>query len=446
MRAASSGVRPSSSASGSSAQPSGTSTRYFITRGYATRSREASAEPRAGTVPRSCVASRSVPRSRARSPSCVLARTLVLGAGGRRRRSPTLRLTQVADVEGVTAIAARDRHPHALPRAAGRRRALAAQRPSWRRRRCIDLRDRVSQDGGERGLLGLTFSPDGTLLYVHYSDTDGNTQVDQYTMRGRQRRRPSSRKSILQVEQPQPNHNGGQLAFGPDGYLYLGLGDGGDAGDTGPGHAPGGNGQSLDTLLGKILRIAPDPAPRDAGTRCRPTTRSSTPPTPSPRSGRTDCATRGGSRSTARPATSGSATSVRTSTRRSTACSRPNGRDAGKGVNFGWNRLEGDHAYRGSAPDDAVPPVYEIAHDTGACAVVGGFVYRGTKIPDLVGDLLLQRQLRRHHPAARPRRRRRTRCRTPASRRRRCRASVRRTTAPSTSLSLSDGIYRIDKA
>ena len=75
---------------------------------------------------------------------------------------------------------------------------------------------------------------------------------------------PASRRTILDVDQPQPNHNGGQLAFGPDGYLYIGLGDGGAQGDEGSGHAPGGNGQSLDTLLGKILRIDPNPSRGDA--------------------------------------------------------------------------------------------------------------------------------------------------------------------------------------
>jgi glucose/arabinose dehydrogenase len=64
------------------------------------------------------------------------------------------------------------------------------------------------------------------------------------------------------------------------------------------------------------------------------------------------------------------------------------GRDAGKGVNFGWNHLEGFHPYRGAAPAGAVSPVYEISHDTGACAVVGGYVYRGTRIPALRGDYL----------------------------------------------------------
>jgi hypothetical protein len=65
-----------------------------------------------------------------------------------------------------------------------------------------------------------------------------------------------------------------------------------------------------------------------------------------------------------------------------------NGRDAGKGDNFGWNRLEGMHPFDGDAPEGAVPPVYEISHDTGACAVIGGFVYRGTKVSSLVGDYL----------------------------------------------------------
>jgi len=64
------------------------------------------------------------------------------------------------------------------------------------------------------------------------------------------------------------------------------------------------------------------------------------------------------------------------------------GRDAGKADNFGWNRVEGDHPYRGTVPDGVVPPVHEIAHDTGACAVVGGYVYRGKTIPGLTGDYL----------------------------------------------------------
>jgi glucose/arabinose dehydrogenase len=196
---------------------------------------------------------------------------------------------------------------------------------------------------------------------------------------------PSTRESILQLEQPQPNHNGGELTFGPDGYLYLGLGDGGGAGDAGDGHAPGGNGQSLGTWLGKILRIDPTREPAYAVPPDNPFV-----------------ATAG-----ARPEiwSYGLRNPWRFSFDKQTGdlwigdvgqneyeeidrVVATAGRDAGKGVNFGWNRLEGDHRYRGSPPADADPPVYEISHDTGACAVVGGYVYRGTKIPGLVGDYL----------------------------------------------------------
>ena len=120
----------------------------------------------------------------------------------------------------------------------------------------IDLTDDVSQDGGERGLLGIVFSRDGKKLYLDYTDRAGNDRVDELTMRGATAD-PGSRRHVLEVDDPQPNHNGGQLAFGPDGYLYIAMGDGGGEGDTGFGHAPGGNGQSLGTLLGKILRIDP---------------------------------------------------------------------------------------------------------------------------------------------------------------------------------------------
>jgi glucose/arabinose dehydrogenase len=309
-----------------------------------------------------------------------IALLLALGSAVPAHGAPELRLTKLADVDGLTAVAARG----------GTRTLYLAQQDgvvvALRGRKvdstpALDLRERVSQDGGERGLLGMAFSPDGRLLYLHYSDTNGDTQVDQYAMRGR-RADPASRRSILHVEQPQPNHNGGQLAFGPDGFLYLGLGDGGGAGDSGTGHAPGGNGQSLATPLGKILRIAPN-----AGGGY-------TVPPDNPFVATPD----------ADPAvwSYGLRNPWRFSFDRQTGdlwigdvgqnayeeidrARATNGKDAGKGVNFGWNRLEGDHPYRGSAPDDAEPPVYEISHDTGACAVVGGPVYRGSRIPELDG-------------------------------------------------------------
>src|SRR4029077_2001496 len=104
----------------------------------------------------------------------------------------------------------------------------------------LDLTDRVLAQG-EQGLLGIAFSPDGSHLYVHYSARDGATTVDEYAFTPRPggggTADRSTRRTLLTCAQPQINHNGGQLAFGPDGVLYLGLGDGGGAGDQGEGHA-----------------------------------------------------------------------------------------------------------------------------------------------------------------------------------------------------------------
>ena len=113
----------------------------------------------------------------------------------------------------------------------------------------LDLSGRVSQ-GGEQGLLGIAFSPDGRYLYADFTDAAGNTHVTQWAFPGG-RADARSERTILYVRQPYANHNGGQIAFGPDGDLYVGLGDGGSEGD------PQGNGQNLATLLGKILRIRP---------------------------------------------------------------------------------------------------------------------------------------------------------------------------------------------
>jgi glucose/arabinose dehydrogenase len=295
--------------------------------------------------------------------------------------TPELRLRKVAGTKGLTALVARS----------GTRTLYLAQQDGVIRMLrdgkvvatpALDLRDRVSQDGGERGFLGLAFSPDGSKLYVHYSDGNGDTQVDQYAMRGA-RPDPGSRKSILHVQQPQSNHNGGQLTFGPDGYLYLGLGDGGNAGDVGPGHVAGGNAQSLSTPLGKILRIAPDVA--NGGY----TAPADNPFVAAPNADPAIWAY--GLRNPWRftfDRTTGDLWIGDVGQARYEEIDRAaatGGRNAGKGVNFGWNRLEGDHAYGGRAPAGAEPPVYEISHTTGACAVVGGYVYRGRKIPALDG-------------------------------------------------------------
>ncbi len=300
--------------------------------------------------------------------------------------APALRLTKIDDTQGLTAMAARP----------GSRTLYVTQQDGmvWSLRDgkrsdtpVVDLTPRVSQDGGERGLLGIAFSPDGSKLYLYYNDRSGDIQVDELAM-NRRNAVASSRRNVLAVDHPPvPNHNGGQLAFGPDGYLYIGLGDGGGAGDTGSGHAPGGNGQSLGTLLGKILRIDPTPT----------ATAPYSVPVDNPFVGVDG----------ARPEiwAYGLRNPWRFSFDRSNGdlwigdvgesryeeidhVPATNGRDAGKGDDFGWNRLEGDHPFAGKAPADAVAPVEEIPHGTGACAVVGGFVYRGAKIPGLGGTYL----------------------------------------------------------
>jgi glucose/arabinose dehydrogenase len=247
----------------------------------------------------------------------------------------------------------------------------------------LDLTERISA-GGERGLLGLAFSPDGEQLYVHFSNRSGDTRVEEYDFDDGGADR-ASRRRILGVRQPASNHNGGQLAFGPDDMLYLGLGDGGGAGDEGSGHAPEGNGQSLDTLLGKILRIDPTPG----------NDRRYTIPEDNPFAD-------GGGRSEIW--SYGLRNPWRFSFDRETGdlwiadvgqnaweeidfASTKDG--AGDGANFGWNVFEADERYRdGDTEGSAEAPLIALSHDDGYCSVIGGYVYRGSRIPDLVGTYL----------------------------------------------------------
>jgi glucose/arabinose dehydrogenase len=283
---------------------------------------------------------------------------------------PKVRLEKIAPVDMPTAMASRAGDPTLyVAEQAGR--VVAVTDGSVAAEPVLDLESRIAA-GGEQGLLGIIFSPDGARLFVHFTNRDGNTRVEVYDVTSDAGAPavvdPASRRVLLKVSQPAVNHNGGQLAFGPDGHLYLGLGDGGGAGDRGYGHATGGNGQSGDTLLGKIVRID---------------------------------LTQGGAEICDR----GLRNPWRFSFDRGSGdlwigdvgqneweeldhVPATNGRDAGRGANFGWNRLEATHPYRGRVPDGVVAPVYETAHDAGACAVIGGFVYRGTKIPRLRGTYL----------------------------------------------------------
>jgi glucose/arabinose dehydrogenase len=239
----------------------------------------------------------------------------------------------------------------------------------------LDIRDEV-RAGGEQGLLGIAFSPDGAWLYAHYSDDpDGDTVVAAFPFADGVAD-PAGETVILTVDQPYENHNGGELTFGPDGMLYLALGDGGSSGD------PEGNGQSLETLLGKILRIDPRPG--------------QDPPYVVPDDnpfvgvdGALPEIWAYGLRNPWRFSFDAATGDVWIGDVGQDAWEEVSFGAAGdSGWNFGWNRLEGTHEYEGDPPPDAVAPVLEYPRDDGFCSVVGGFVYRGTRIPALAGAYL----------------------------------------------------------
>ncbi len=282
-----------------------------------------------------------------------------------------IRLVQVASLEQPLAMAVRTGDP-ALYVAQKTGEIVAIRDGDVASAPILDLSGEVSL-GGEQGLLGLAFAPDGGALYVNFTDTNGDTHVAAFAMRGG-RADAATRRDILVVDQPYSNHNGGNLVFGPDGYLYVGLGDGGSGGD------PHGNGQSLSTALGKMLRIDPRLS-GEAPFRI---------PSDNPFVGRSD----------ARPAiwAYGLRNPWRYSFDRLTgdlwigdvgqnAWEEIDRQPAGStgGENYGWNLMEGTHAFAGNAPAEASPPVFEYSHDEGGCTVVGGYVYRGEAVPALYG-------------------------------------------------------------
>jgi glucose/arabinose dehydrogenase len=243
----------------------------------------------------------------------------------------------------------------------------------------LDLSGTVS-GGGEQGLLGLAFDPNyasNGRFIVDYTNLQGDTRVSAYKVSSDpDLADAASGDTILKVAQPFANHNGGQVAYGPDGYLYIGLGDGGSGGD------PQGNGQNVNTLLAKILRIDPAGAKPYAI------------PSDNPFAGRTD----------ARPEiwSYGLRNPWRFSFDRQTGDLYIGdvGQDSfeeidvataaaggGKGLDYGWNVMEGTHCYGASSCDRSglTLPLLDYDHSNGQCAVTGGFVYRGAAIPALQG-------------------------------------------------------------
>lgn len=245
----------------------------------------------------------------------------------------------------------------------------------------LDIRDRVGSVGNEQGLLGFAFHPEyasNGYFFVHYSDLVGNTVVTRYRVSADPNiADPSSEIRFFTLSQPYANHNGGQLAFGPDGYLYLGLGDGGLADD------PVGNGQSLTTYLGKILRfsvhtgedapVASIPADNPYADTDFPFIWASGLRNP----WRFSFDTLTGDLYI------GDVGQNHYEEINFLPVSAPGG------ANFGWDYFEGFHGFEGTPPTNVpfVQPIAEYKHGQG-CSITGGFVYRGENLPDWQGIYL----------------------------------------------------------
>ena len=244
----------------------------------------------------------------------------------------------------------------------------------------LDLSDRVINEG-ERGLLGMAFSSDGRKVYLDYTrQPDGHTVVVEYTLGDSTRIDRDSRRELLFVEQPFPNHNGGQLAIGPDGYLYVGLGDGGSGGD------PMGHGQDTSTLLGSILRIDPEGAEEDGPAYAIPPGN----PFADGKEGAPEIwlyGTRNPWRFSFDTETGDLwvADVGQNQFEEINLLPADDGFDAGRGDNLGWNEMEGTHPFDGGEnPPGAVLPIFDYGRDQG-CSVIGGYVYRGEEIGPLRG-------------------------------------------------------------
>jgi glucose/arabinose dehydrogenase len=228
-----------------------------------------------------------------------------------------------------------------------------------KRRLFMDIRGRVGADGSEQGLLSMTFHPNyakNRRFYVNYTGNDGHTRVVEFRSDGR-RARLSTARQLLFVRQPFSNHNGGQVEFGPDGKLYVGMGDGGSGGD------PQNNGQNPRAQLAKLLRANPLSVDWEtAGYGLRNPWRFSF----DRKTGELYIGDVG-------------------QNEREEIDHRPRGAPP---ANYGWARYEGSRTNASEVeldpPSPLVFPIFEYNHNEG-CSVTGGYVYRGSAVPAAVG-------------------------------------------------------------
>ena len=238
----------------------------------------------------------------------------------------------------------------------------------------LDIRPRV-RSGGERGLLSVSFHPryaENGFLFVNFTDLNGDTHIERFTAHG-DRADPQSAKLLLFIKQPYANHNGGLTAFGPDGMLWIGMGDGGAGGD------PHGNGQNLGTLLAKMLRIDVDHGDPYAVPPDNPFV---------DRRGARPEIWAYGLRNPWRFSFDAATHTVQIADVGQNQWEEIDVAPvAAAGLNYGWNVMESAHCFRPSRNCDTsglVMPVLEYAHDEG-CSITGGAVYRGSRIPALAG-------------------------------------------------------------
>lgn len=242
--------------------------------------------------------------------------------------------------------------------------------------RLFDITGEVSA-GGEQGLLGLAFSLDGQRAYVDYTNNDGDTEIVEYAVGADGVFDPASKRLLLQIDQPHDNHNGGQVRIGVDGYLYIGMGDGGSSDD------PDRRALDVDDLLGKLLRIDPT-ASGDSPYSI---------PADNPFVGVEG----------ARPEiwSVGLRNPWRFSFDRITndlwIADVGQGEweeidvswadeGSGKGANFGWSAFEGTHRFNDDQSNDGVvAPIWEYHHGDAGCSVSGGIRSRGAALPTLYG-------------------------------------------------------------
>jgi glucose/arabinose dehydrogenase len=241
----------------------------------------------------------------------------------------------------------------------------------------LDISDRV-RSGGEQGLLSMAFHPEYSRngqFFVNFTDRSGDTRVERFTVSSNPDvANGASTKLVIGIDQPYSNHNGGLVMFGPDGMLYIGMGDGGSGGD------PHRNGQNRNALLGKLLRLnvsrvepysIPDSNPFRGQSGARPEIWAT------------------GMRNPWRFAFDRATNLLYIADVGQNEIEEIDVEPASvAGLNYGWNIMEGDRCYSGSSCDRSglTMPKVTFNHSGGACSVTGGFVYRGRRMPSIVGN------------------------------------------------------------